>query len=81
LLINSPLKKVKFISPLLCPYPRRLGSIVTETLKNGILIPIDTSKEADFYFTDFKHIYIYIYYQVSSYPSKVKSLRKFALFL
>ena len=30
------------------------GSIVTETLTNGILIRIDTSKESDFY-PDFKH--------------------------
>ena len=33
----------------------RPGSIVTKTLKNGILIPIDTSKESDFY-VDFKYI-------------------------
>ena len=36
----------------------RPGSIVTETLKNGILIPIVTSKEshfnADFKYTSFK---------------------------
>ena len=31
------------------------GSIVTETLKNGILIPIVTSKELYFY-DDFKYI-------------------------
>jgi hypothetical protein len=29
--------------------------MVTETLKNGILIPIDTSKESD-YNSDFKYI-------------------------
>ena len=33
----------------------RPGSIVKETLKNGILIPIDISKELDFY-ADFKYI-------------------------
>ena len=33
----------------------RPGSIVNGTLKNGILIPIDMSKESDFY-ADFKHI-------------------------
>ena len=32
-----------------------LGSIVTETLKNGILMPIVTSKESYFY-ADFKYI-------------------------
>ena len=42
----------------------RPGSIVTETLKNGILIPIYTSKEWYFY-ADFK---IYKFYQVQSYP-------------
>jgi len=33
----------------------RLGSIVTKTLKNGILIPITTSKESNFN-ADFKYI-------------------------
>ena len=32
-----------------------LGSIVTETLENEILIPIDTLKELDFY-ADFNYI-------------------------
>ena len=33
----------------------RTGSIVIETLRNGILIPIVTSKELNFY-ADFKYI-------------------------
>ena len=33
----------------------RSGSIVNESLKNGILILIDTSKESDFY-DDFKYM-------------------------
>jgi len=45
--------------------------MATETLKNGILILIVTSKELYFY-ADFK----YKFDQVHSYPSKVTSLRK-----
>ena len=33
----------------------RPGSVITKTLENRILIPIDTSKELDFY-ADFKYI-------------------------
>ena len=33
----------------------RPGSIVTKTLKNGIVIPIDITKELDFY-TNFEYI-------------------------
>ena len=51
----------------------QLGSIVTKTLKNGILIPIVTSKE--FYFNaDFKYISLI---KFSPTHQKVASLRKF----
>ena len=50
------------------------GSIVNETLKNGILMLKDISKESDSY-ADFKYISF-----ISSLSSKVTSLRKFALF-
>ena len=51
------------------------SSIVNETLKKGILILKDTSKESDFH-ADFKYIsFIKLYLS-----SKVTTLRKFALF-
>ena len=52
----------------------RPGSIATETLKNGILILVDISKESHFN-ADFKYISF-----IKSYSSKVTSLGKFALF-
>ena len=58
------------------------GSIVTKTLRNRILTPIDALKELDFH-TDFNNtsfIKISPTHQVYSYSSKVTSLRKFALF-
>ena len=50
----------------------RLGSIVNETLKNGILILIDTSKESDFY-ANFKYIsFINLVLLIKSYePGKI----------
>ena len=59
-----------YLNWMLCPYAlfdkikqfvitncskERFGSIVTETLKNGILIPIATSKES-YFNVDFKYI-------------------------
>ena len=55
----------------------RPGSIVTKTLKNGILIPIATSKESHFN-ADFKYK---SFIKFSSYPSKVMSLRNIFLIL
>ena len=54
----------------------RPGSIVTKTLKNGILILIHTSTELDFY-DDFKYISL-VKFTVTY--QKVTSLSKFALF-
>ena len=51
------------------------GSIVTKTLKNGILMSIATSNESHFN-VDFK----YMFHQDQLYLSKVTSLRKFTSF-
>ena len=46
---------VTYIYQLVCGnelVEKLFGSIVTETLKNGILMPIDISKELAYYVTD-----------------------------